>query len=210
MDTQAGIMVERPYGGISILWNKSISSFCNVQQYDDDRLLGISVSFGGLSYLFLNVYLPYFCSDNINEYDMYMGKIASIIDNSGAAGVVVIGDFNASPNNSFYTELQQLCTLKDLIISDIAKLPRDTFTHVNSGSLSRSWLDHCVTSQSVHDVITNIFVDENFCGSDHFPMHVSFNFGDLLKARVVKSKEEEKIKWNFSETILSTIFYSVL
>ena len=52
---------------------------------------------------------------------MYMGNIASIIDNCDAAGVVVLGDFNAHPENEFYAELEQLCIQKDLII--ISKHP---------------------------------------------------------------------------------------
>ena len=92
---------------------------------------------------------------------MYMGKIASIIDNSDSDGVVIMGDFNASPNNGFYSELEQLCNSKDLIISDIVMLPPDTFTHVNNGSLSKTWLDHCVCSQTLHDAITDISVCNN-------------------------------------------------
>ena len=72
VNTEDGILVEHPYGGISILWNKSISSFCKVIQFDDNRLLGLSIVLGDLEYIFLNVYLPYHSLDNYNEYDMYM------------------------------------------------------------------------------------------------------------------------------------------
>ena len=60
VDSGRDVLVGRPYGGISILWKKSISHLCNVIQYDDDRLLGFSLKIQGLDYLFLNVYLPYF------------------------------------------------------------------------------------------------------------------------------------------------------
>ena len=210
VDTSGDILVGRPYGGVSILWDKAISPFSSIVQYDDNRILGLSLAFGGLKYLFLNVYLPYCCADNLNEYDMYMGKIASIIDNSDVAGVVVLGDFNAGPTNNFYCELQQLCSVKNLIISDISRLPNDTYTHVNNGTLSRSWVDHCVSSQSMHDSITNISVDKNYVGSDHFPLHVSFNFEELPRGRMVVDGEIDKIKWNFRDDLLGLTFYSLL
>ena len=210
INTHDNILIGRPYGGISILWDKAISPFSSVVQYDDDRILGLSLTFGGLKYLFLNVYLPYCCPDNFNDYDMYMGKIASIIDDSDAAGIVLLGDFNASPTNTFYCELQQLCTVKNLIISDISKLPQDTVTHIINGSLSCSWVDHCVSSQLMHNSITNIAVDDNYAGSDHFPLHVSFDFKDLPRAKVVEDGDIDKIKWNFADDLLAVTFYSLL
>ena len=96
-------------------------------------------------------------------------------------GVVVLGDFNAHPENEFYAELEQLCIQKDLIISDVMKLPDSTFSHVNQGSLSRSWLDHCVSSPYLHRSIVDISIDNNYTGSDHFPLYVSFKLGNLPK-----------------------------
>ena len=168
MKTDGNILVGRPYGGISILWDKAISPFSSIVQFDDDRILGISLDFGGLKYLFLNVYLPYCSADNLDDYDMYMGKLASIVENSNAAGIVIMGDFNASPTNNFYGELEQFCNLNNLIISDISLLPYDTFTHINNGSLSRSWIDHCVSSQLMHNSIASIKVDSNYHGSFSF------------------------------------------
>ena len=210
VNIQDEVLIGRPYGGISILWKKSLTLSCNIIQYEDDRLLGLNVTLHGQQYLFLNVYLPYFCPDNENEYDMYMGKIASIIDNSDTSGVVVLGDFNASPNNSFYFELEQLCVSKDLIISDSLMLSPDTFTHVNNGTLSRSWVDHCVCSQSMHNAILNINVEGDYTGSDHFPMHVTFSLSNLPQGSGMGADKKARINWNFSNIDLSNVFYSIL
>ena len=60
VNIQDNVLVGRPYGGISILWHKSYAPCSNIIQYDDDRLMGFSITLQGLQYLFLNVYLPYF------------------------------------------------------------------------------------------------------------------------------------------------------
>ena len=210
VNTHDKVLVGRPFGGISILWNKSLAQFSNVIQYDDDRLMGLSLNFQGIQYLFLNVYLPYYCIDNEFDYDMYIGKIASIIDDSDAAGVVVLGDFNANPDSSFYLELEQLCVAKDLIISDTALLPNRSYTHVNNGTLSRSWLDHCVCSHSMHNLISDISINENYFGSDHFPMRVTFDLQNLPLSSGWDNNRKDKINWNFGNKDMSTVFYSIL
>ena len=101
MNIHDSILIGRPFGGISILWNRSLSRHCRVIHYEDSRLLGISLTFHDQNFLFLNVYLPYFSNDNLNDYDMYIGKITSIVDNTDADGVAIIGDFNASQSNPF-------------------------------------------------------------------------------------------------------------
>ena len=191
------------------MWNKSLSHCCKVVQYDDNRLLGISVTSLGLNYLILNVYLPYFTHENVNDYDMYMAKIASILDSADATEVVVLGDFNANPTNPFYEELQILCDSKDLIISDVAMLPGTTFTHLNNGTLSKSWVDHCICSHSMHEKIVHILVDENYHGSDHLPMYVHFDFERSYDS-LENNDAQDKIKWNFNDSNLCTIFYAVL
>ena len=94
-------------------------------------------------------------------------------------------------------------------MSDIAILPQGTFTHINNGTMSKSWLDHCICSQNMHDRITNIFVDENYSGSDHFPLYINFDFQHSSKF-VINNDFEEKINWKFNYSNLSTIFYALL
>ena len=62
----------------------------------------------------------------------------------------------------------------------------------------------------MHNSITNITVNSNYVGSDHFPLHVSFNFEDLPRGRVVEDGEIDKIKWNFANDLLGVTFYSLV
>ena len=103
-----------------------------------------------------------------------------------------------------------MCSVKDLVISDTSLLPSTTFTHVNNGTLTRSWLDHCVSSQPMHNAISNISIDDSYLGSDHFPMHVTFNLKSLPLSSSVGDSMKEKINWNFTDINLSSIFYNIL
>ena len=43
MNDQLGIQVGRPFGGIGVLWRKSISHACTICDLQDNRLLGITL-----------------------------------------------------------------------------------------------------------------------------------------------------------------------
>ena len=62
----------------------------------------------------------------------------------------------------------------------------------------------------MHNSISNVSVDSDYVGSDHFPLHVSFNFEELPRGGVVEEGEVKKIKWNFSDDLLAVTFYSML
>ena len=84
-----------------------------------------------------------------------------------------------------------MCMEKDLIISDVVHLPANTYTHVNNGTLTRSWLDHCVTSASIHEAIERVTVDDNYNGSDHLPMTITLNM-ELPRFNVIANDSHEK------------------
>ena len=53
VDVESGVLVGRPYGGISVLWEKNLSSMCQVLTFDDDRILGLSIIVSNIKYLLL-------------------------------------------------------------------------------------------------------------------------------------------------------------
>ena len=204
------LLIGRPYGGLSILYKKSLTINGNILTFDDERLLGFEILSENLKYLFINVYLPYYSEENMHDFTMYMGKLESIVEESEVNGVVIVGDFNSNPRTEYYAQLQQLCEDQDLIISDTALLPADSYTHLNNSSLSKSWLDHCVMSQSLHHAITNIFIDNDISISDHFPLFVTIDFNGLPKGIKQDHSMGTKIKWNFTKENKRNEFYEEL
>ncbi|KAI3384051.1 hypothetical protein SNEBB_004870 [Seison nebaliae] len=205
VDSANGILNGRPYGGLSILWHKRLDATVSIEQYNDSRILGIKLVNSETSLHIVNVYLPFESVDNFENYIMYMGKIANIVNMSSSSNVIVLGDFNAHPDGVFYNELSHMCTETDLTILDVEELPPNTFTHVNNGTLAQRWLDHCVVSQSVRNNVDNMYIDNDYACSDHFPLYLSVNldFASYESDQLTGSK----INWNFKNERLRELFY---
>ena len=111
----------------------------------------------------------------------------------------------------YYDELSRLCYEYDLIIADVVKLPENSYTHINNGSLKKSWLDHCVASPCLSNAIVNIYIDNEDTISDHFPMFLSIDIQGLPNCTVNRSfNNNDKIRWNFNDNILKESFYREL
>ena len=103
------------------------------------------------------MYLPYFSADNIDDYLLYIGKPSSIFETIETWAFFVLGDFNANSwGMFFYENLLEVCEDFVTVLSDVAFLPDSSFTYVNHGSLTRAWLDHCLSSQTFHNSISKV------------------------------------------------------
>ena len=61
----------------------------------------------------------------------------------------------------------------DFIISDYALLPQDTLTYISDAHNTTSWIDHFVSSFSVHQAMLNMDVLTECIISDHRAVAVS-------------------------------------
>ena len=191
------ILAGRPYGGLTILWRKCIEPVCQVVTFDDARLLGFKIQSNGRELLALNVYLPYFSLENVDLYHMYVGKVAAIIEESVCRDIMVLGDFNADVGSRFFLEWSQICEDYNVVFADTTVLPATSYTHVNNCSLTRSWLDHCLCTQTVRSSITSIDIDYCYRSSDHFALSIDVGF-DSIPVTTYAQSGEDNIKWDFS------------
>ena len=51
----------RPFGGIGILWRKSIGTCIHIHKYNDSRVMAIDFNDGNRKILAVNIYMP--CDD---------------------------------------------------------------------------------------------------------------------------------------------------
>ena len=96
MNEEEHILTGRPFGGTAILWKKSFTKHCSIKTYDSDRIIGIELVCNSFTALFLFVYLPYDCSDNLDHDMFYLSKLLQIIDDYPSAYIFVCGDFIAN------------------------------------------------------------------------------------------------------------------
>jgi hypothetical protein len=93
-----------------------------------------------------NVYLPYQCEENHDDYLGYLGKLTAIVEESTTSTIAIVGDFNAKVGTLFETELLHFVESVNLRISDydIFGTSSDTYTYVSDAHGTTPWLDHCV------------------------------------------------------------------
>ena len=101
-------LVGRPHGGISCLWRKDLGIKFEIKTFDDPRLLGLTLEALNRSCLILSVYLPYFSTENYDEYLYYVGLISSIIEDCDYNDIMIVGDFNAIVGGPFYNEEESM------------------------------------------------------------------------------------------------------
>lgn len=191
VDTGQEIKVGRPYGGVGCLWRKELNSRIQVRKYNDPRIMALQLDTGdGTSLLIINVYLPYECPDNHEDYTFYLGMIYSIIQDATTSRVMVIGDWNAHFGRPFGQLMAEFCRDNGLTVSDWSILDDDTYTFVNAATGSTSWIDHCVSTTGAHDLITGMEVRYDLVTSDHRAVMISLDVTLSVQEPVDNNKPE--------------------
>ena len=111
----------------------------------------------------LNVYMSYDNGNNIEEYQSYLVKVDSKLNENHYA--CEMGDFNAnvlSDTHRFGTELINYCDSERLVISDKELAPTNTFTFLSEAHSTVSWIDHIVSTVSMHGIISQVWVDNTY------------------------------------------------
>ena len=120
--------------------------------------------------LLVNVYLPTNNGENKEPQLIYLKRLASIIDDAQEQNVCIVSDLNATPDTTFFTDIQLLCCDHDVVLSDERALPQTSFTHVNQGCHLRMWLDHVMLSPCLYNVMEECAILYDSVSSDHFSL----------------------------------------
>lgn len=174
MDTSAGIVRGRPYGGVALLWRYAAFQQVSVLKCDNPRICAIT---SDKTIVIMSVYLPTNSSDNVQNFTDCMSAINVIIDESGTDSVFILGDFNADPGELFYNELMSICKEHQWSCVDTEMLGLDsgTFTFISDAHGTTSWLDHCIATHAARHAVVNVDVNYDTRWSDHFPLIIEIN-----------------------------------
>ncbi len=126
VDTSQGLLSGRPHGGLGILWRRALGESIAILNFDDHRILGLTIKGKLFELLLVNVYLPTCGSANAEVYQEYMGKLDALVRDT--ENVVIAGDWNARQGREEFIWVTDLCIDLDLVIADVVSLPCDTFT----------------------------------------------------------------------------------
>ena len=121
-----------------------------------------------------------------------MGELVGIINELQSPNVLIIGDLNADviKETLFGKHLKNICDDNDLICCSVDKLPRDSYTHVNYGWYTRSWLDHCLGTSGGDKVAKNFKIMYDISCRDHIPLQFELDIGENYQKIVLECEKD--------------------
>lgn len=176
VDISTNILIGRPYGGTAIFYRKSLCLTHSAKSIpiDEKCISGLELSSDNGPLVLLNVYMPteYRDDHSLEKYTNVCSQLGAILMDSEAAQFMILGDFNCETGSRFYNVLSHLMSEFDLIMSDLCFLT-NAFTYCSDNGINRSWIDHIITSRSVHNCIMDVNVFYDHICSDHRPLSAS-------------------------------------
>lgn len=172
-----GILRGRPFGGVAILWQKSLKYTVALLKSGLDWLIAVTLADdNGVALTIVNVYLPCDGYANVDKYMDYLGKIQAFISDLDGP-YILIGDFNCNPNDSNSPcgkILREFVKDVDLTMIDDS-LPTDSYTFTSDVWQSSSWIDHCFGPRCLGNFMVNCWIVYDIFHSDHYPIALSLN-----------------------------------
>ena len=176
-DYNEKLLSGHPPGGVAIFWHKRLDPVIKVIDLKCDWCTAVELNTGTNTVIIVNVYLPYQCAGNEDEYLEKLGYLNVVLDELNTTCYVVLGDLNANirdTNNSMFARhLVNFCSDTNYSLSSQLLLPENSYTHVSEAWGSVSWLDHVISSTDFHDNIHNIVIDYDSTDVDHIPIAVN-------------------------------------
>ena len=199
-DLSLGLVRGRISGGVAIFWQKKYDPVITVIRLDVDWAIAIKVSFEKNDFIILNVYTPFECHKNENEFLNRLGFISSFITESECTCIFAMGDLNAdvSDNQSLFGQhLQHFCQNSKLVLSSKVLMPENSYTYISEAWHTTSWLDHCICTADAHDCLSEIKILYDLSISDHIPVSMLLNLNSLPALAINNGREHtcRKIDW---------------
>ncbi|KAG7295668.1 hypothetical protein JYU34_021952 [Plutella xylostella] len=197
VDTAAGVVRGRPYGGVALLWRKGAFDNVCIVNCKNTRIVAINCKVNGLSVLVFSVYMPTDSIKNLPEFTECLAEVSAIIDDLKIENVFVLGDFNSHPGELFCNELLRFCSEQKWICADFEYLGLDsgTYTFISDAHGCTRWLDHCLTSTVAYKSISSIEVKYDVSWSDHFPLQIACDFSILAPSSNVSNVLRNSVLW---------------
>ena len=173
VDETLGVIRVRPRDGVGVLWKKHLDGCVSIIESEYDWLCCVRIREDILKeYYLINVYLPYECTDNTDEFNDCLTKLNVFIDSINSTCVTIVGDFNANLSRAslFGDILLKFCVDNSIDIVDHATLSNDTYTYTSYSWGTTSWLDHVLCTADAKLCTSCLDVRYDCVLSDHHPI----------------------------------------
>lgn len=195
VDTTAGMLVGRPYGGVALLWRKSVFPCVAIIPCSSARICAIKIDLNNQKFIVCSVYMPVDCSENLSDFTNCLGHLSAIVEEGECEAVFLLGDYNAHPGQPFFNELKMFCSEQNWICDDVSKLDSNSFTYVSDVHGTGRWLDHCIVTESAHKLITSTRILYDVYWSDHFPLLIECRLNCVVPKVSPKNTFCNEVKW---------------
>lgn len=199
VDTSAGILRGRPYGGVAILWRHSVFPQVTVLPCENVRMCAVKINTRDRQLVVICIYMPTNSNDNLDLFRHCLSEICALVNEYGIESVFILGDFNSDPRELFYRELINYCIEQNLTCIDTEMLGIDSgnYTYISQTHGSCTWLDHCLITQSARQCVTNVHIKYDTMSSDHLPLIVECNLNILTPKMSPNMKTDKNVVWGY-------------
>ena len=140
-----------------------------------------------------------------------IGILSSILASHEEDHVCIVGDFNATPGSPRFNEICDMQHENNVMFRDTDILPDNTYTHVNNGSQTCSWLHHIAMSDVLSESTVDCHTLQDVVYSDQCcAITVTFNFDQLPMTHSIEGQKTKHINWKFEDAGLKRRFYQRL
>ena len=189
-------------GGVALFWKKEISTSIKRLEFNADWAVAIEINLGTSTLVILNIYMPYQCIQNKEQYIDNLWNIYSFIDSINTTNFMIIGDWNAnlgqSGNSLFGSTMVDFCEENNLVITTKELLPNNSYSHITNrtDNIYKTWIDHVVSSQDTHTAIDHIDMLYNITDEDHIPFVIHLNMTNIPKVTMETNNVNPRINWH--------------
>ena len=164
----------------------------------------------GSSIILINICFPVAGHAKYEEYVICLGILSSILESHEEGRVCILGDFNATPGSPRFNEICYMQHENNVMFRDTDILAFNTYTHVNNGSQTCSWLDHIAMSDALSESTVDCRTLQDVACSDHCAITVTFNLDQLSMTHSIERQKDKYINWKFEDVGLKCRFYQRL
>ena len=197
-------IIGRPYGGVAILYKKSIANSIKKVDTNGNRICAVILNSkdGSNDVLFVNVYMPCDTYSNTRCSDSFLDTIDDIelvISKYPNAKLILGGDWNTDPSrsNAQTRVFTEFISRNNLCICWNSSVAMQDFTYVNHSLGHKSCLDHFVVSESVlNDIRACSVLASPLNASNHNTIHLSFKCDFNALNTSDRQFDSNKIAWH--------------
>ena len=198
-DLSMGIVRGRIAGGVAVLWHKKLDTVISVIRLEVDWCIAVQFKSNNREFIVLNVYTPYECKDNEDDYLFKLAFINSFIQDNQCTCIYVVGDWNADISDCsslFAKHLIQFCDDNVLTLSSQVLLPDDSYSYISEAWHTTSWLDHCVSTADAHATLRSMEIVYDASMSDHIPFILDIKLDSLPELTQEAHCSRAKLDWS--------------